>query len=212
MIDRDVLDDGDPGTEHPAVAPPFAPQSPERPPRDFWIFAYGSLIWNPGFTFREKAIATLRGWHRAMCILSTHYRGCHQAPGLVLGLDHGGCCRGVAYRVDPDRAGAVKDYLDSRELITGVYHARNIPITLIDGRRVEAYVYIAKRGHPQYAGVLPAEAAARLIRQGCGKGGTSRDYLASTVRHLESLGLRDRTLNRLLRLVDNREINQSISI
>jgi cation transport protein ChaC len=212
MTDRAALDDGQPEAALPVVEPSLAPPSHGRSARDFWVFAYGSLIWNPGFSFREKAIATLRGWHRAMCILSTHYRGCHHTPGLVLGLDHGGSCRGVAYRVDPEQAATVKDYLDSRELITGVYHARVIPVTLLDGRRVDAYVYIAKRGHSQYAGILPPEAAAGLIRQGCGKGGTSRDYLASTVRHLEALGLRDRTLDRLLKIVDGRETNHINSI
>lgn len=171
---------------------------------DFWVFAYGSLIWNPGFAFEERAIATLRGWHRAMCILSTHYRGCEEAPGLVLGLDHGGSCRGLAYRVAPRDVSAVRHYLDGRELISGVYRPGFIPVTLKDGRRVPAYVYVAKRHHPQYAGRQTPDQAADLIRRGTGSRGSSRDYLASTVAHLDALGLPDPTLRRLLRLVDAR--------
>ncbi|MDR3439175.1 gamma-glutamylcyclotransferase [Telmatospirillum sp.] len=169
---------------------------------EFWVFAYGSLIWNPGFDYLESAIAVLRGWHRAMCILSTHYRGCIECPGLVLGLDHGGSCRGLAYRIAPSQAADVQRYLDDREMITGVYHPRFIPVALADGRRVPAYVYVARREHPQYAGPLTSDQAARLICQGKGCTGSSRDYLANTVAQLDALGLPDKSLRHLLRLVD----------
>jgi cation transport protein ChaC len=169
---------------------------------DFWVFGYGSLIWRPGFDYEEAVQGILRGWHRAMCILSTRYRGCPEAPGLVLGLDHGGSCRGVAYRVAAERAAAVYKYLDDREMISGVYQPRFAPVTLVDGRQVPGYVFIARRDHRQYAGPLPPERAVALIRQGKGQEGSSRDYLANTVTHLEALGLHDKTLRQLLRLVD----------
>jgi cation transport protein ChaC len=172
---------------------------------NFWVFAYGSLIWQPGFEFVEACPATLYGWHRAMCILSTHYRGCREQPGLVLGLDHGGCCRGLAYRIADDHAEAVKGYLHDREMITGVYRPKFVPLRLQDGRTVSGYVFIARHDHTQYAGPLSPDAAAQLIIQGKGHTGSSRDYLESTVRHLDKLGFRDETLCHLLHLVDSKK-------
>ncbi len=169
---------------------------------DFWVFAYGSLIWRPGFDYVETSKATLCGWHRAMCILSTHYRGCAETPGLVLGLDRGGSCRGLAYRVAGEEATTVQCYLHDREMVTGVYQPKFIRLKLEDGRQVPGYVFVARRDHAQYAGLLSPDAAARLIRQGNGFTGSSRDYLANTVTHLESLGLHDEALRRLLYLVD----------
>jgi cation transport protein ChaC len=168
----------------------------------FWVFAYGSLIWQPGFEPAEAIPARLHGWHRAMCILSTIYRGCPDTPGLVLGLDRGGSCRGLAYRVEAGQAGSVRALLDAREMVGGVYDPRFAPVRLADGRRIDGYVYIARRDHRQYAGMLSPDQASRLIRQGIGSRGTSRDYLASTVARLDALGLADRTLRRLLDLVD----------
>lgn len=170
---------------------------------DFWVFAYGSLIWKPGFAYQEMIPATLFGWHRALCILSTHYRGCPDAPGLVLGLDRGGSCRGVAYRVAAAEALSVRRYLDERELITDVYIPRFLDLRLADGRRIPAYVYTARRGHRQYAGRLPLDEVCRLVRRGIGHAGSSRDYLAATVSHLDAIGLADTGLRRLLALVDD---------
>lgn len=166
-----------------------------------WVFAYGSLMWRPDFSHVEIRPARLGGWHRAMCILSTHYRGTQTRPGLVLGLDRGGSCIGCALRVARADWPRVRDILHARELVTGVYRPRFLPVRLDDGRRVPAYVFIADRAHPQYwAG--PPEAAAALIRQGCGAAGSSRDYLAATVRQMHDLGLKGGALHRLLRLVD----------
>jgi cation transport protein ChaC len=169
---------------------------------NFWVFAYGSLIWQPGFDYVEACKATLNGWHRAMCILSTHYRGCAETPGLVLGLDRGGSCRGLAYRVADDQAEAVQGYLHDREMITGVYRPCFMRLRLQDGRQVSGYAFVARRDHAQYAGPLGPDKAAQLIRQGNGCTGSSRDYLASTVAHLDALGLHDESLRHLLHLVD----------
>jgi len=168
----------------------------------FWIFGYGSLMWRPGFEAAERQAATLWGWHRSMCILSTHYRGTPEQPGLVLGLDQGGCCRGIAFRAMPGQAEAVRDYLHERELVSDVYIPRFAPIRLDDGRRVPAYIFTAKRSHSQYAGHLPPERQRELIRQGQGHGGSSRDYLAATVENLKALGLSGGAMHRLLALVD----------
>jgi cation transport protein ChaC len=168
---------------------------------DFWVFGYGSLMWRPDFAHLEARTATVHGWHRSMCILSTRYRGTPDAPGLVLGLDRGGICRGMAFRVAADRIEEVKRILHEREMITNVYETRMMPARLDDGRRVAAYSFVARRDHPQYVGRLGPEAAARLIRDGCGAKGMCREYLENTVRHLEELGIRDASLMRLLSLV-----------
>ena len=170
---------------------------------DFWVFAYGSLIWQPGFEYAESCAATLYGWHRAMCILSTHYRGSPETPGLVLGLDRGGSCHGLAYRVAAEQAEQVQTYLYDREMVGGVYLPKFLRLRLRDERKVLGYVFVAKRDHAQYAGPLSPGEAVRLIRQGTGRTGSSRDYLASTVAHLAALGLNDAALERLLRLVDH---------
>lgn len=172
--------------------------------RDIWIFAYGSLIWDPGFACRERVPARLWGYHRAMCVYSHVWRGTPARPGLVLGLDRGGSCRGIALRVAGAEAGAVIEYLEARERVTEVYFARTVPVTLGGGarrRRVAALTYVADRGHRQYAGKLPAAQAARLIRAGRGRGGGNVDYLDTTVRHLAELGIPDAPLSRLARLV-----------
>ncbi len=168
---------------------------------EFWVFGYGSLMWRPDFPHLEACTATIHGWHRSMCILSTMYRGTVEAPSLVLGLDRGGACRGMAFRVASDRIEEVKRILHEREMITNVYRTRTMPARLGDSRRVAAYSFIARRDHPQYVGRLGPEAAARLIRDGHGAKGACREYLENTVRHLEELGIRDANLSRLLSLV-----------
>jgi cation transport protein ChaC len=169
---------------------------------EFWVFAYGSLMWRPDFPHVEARAARLRGYHRAMCILSNHYRGTPERLGLVLGLDFGGSCVGRAFRVAPDLAGEVRQILFAREMITGVYRPRDVPVRLDDGRHVVAWAFIADRSHVQYHGDRDPASAVALIRQGVGVAGSSRDYLASTIAEMERLGVRDGALHRLLRQVD----------
>jgi len=167
---------------------------------DLWIFAYGSLMWDPGFSYRERQRALVYGYHRAFCVYSWHYRGTRERPGLVLGLDAGGSCRGMAYRVAAADAAAVMDYLDERELLHYVYLKRLVPAHL-PGRVVPAQAYVADRGHGQYAGRLSHAETARLILQGRGNRGDNRTYLENTVRHLDELGVGDGPLHRLRDLV-----------
>jgi cation transport protein ChaC len=166
-----------------------------------WVFAYGSLMWRPDFPFVEVRPARLAGYHRSLCIRSTHYRGTPARPGLVLGLDRGGSCLGRAFRVAPAEAEAVLRTLHEREMITNVYLPRFLPVLLDDGRRVPAWAFVVDRGHAQYwRGDQPA--AALMVRTGVGSAGSSRDYVADTVRHLDQLGIRDSALHRLLRVID----------
>ncbi len=167
---------------------------------DIWIFAYGSLMWRPDFPFVARRAALLHGYHRAFCIYSTLYRGTPETPGLVLGLNFGGSCRGCVYRVRGRDATAVIDYLDARELVYGVYERRTVPLTL-DCGRVAATAYVVNRANPQYAGDLPLDETVALILQGHGQSGACKDYLESTVRHLDEMGIPDKPLHHLWRAV-----------
>ena len=170
---------------------------------DLWVFAYGSLMWRPGFIYTEQAKARLDGYRRCFCVYSTHHRGCPARPGLVLGLDRGGSCEGVAFRVEATHAAAVRDYLRAREQISGVYRETMKPVQLLDGshRRVQALAFIVERAHPSYARRLTLGRQCRLIRGARGISGPNLDYLINTVRHLEELRLRDPELRRLLVLI-----------
>ncbi len=165
---------------------------------DLWIFAYGSIMWNPGFSHRETRHALLRGYHRAFCVYSIHYRGTPERSGLVLGLDRGGACRGRAFRVPGWNAAAVLDYLDRRENIYDVYRRRSLRLRTPGGPLI-AQGYIVDRSGPQYAGKLTNEAVLEMLRRGKGEGGTGFEYLESTVRHLDELGISDARLHELLR-------------
>ncbi len=168
---------------------------------DLWVFAYGSLMWNPGFAFAEARPARLFGYHRAFCIWSHRYRGTPLAPGLVLGLIGGGSCAGRVYRVPAARRGATIAKLFRREMITGVYRPTWLAVRTPKGR-VAALAFVANRDHKQYAGKLPAARVAAVLSCCKGSRGKGRDYLASTVSHLDELGIDDGPLHRLLDRVD----------
>lgn len=161
---------------------------------DFWVFGYGSLIWRPGFEFIEEQKATLYGKHRALCIHSWVHRGTRQKPGLVLGLDHGGSCSGLARRVDGRKRDAVIAYLRERELVTHVYRETWVRLSLADGRKVEALTYVVDRNHPQYARNLSLDELVCRVKSAAGKSGHNADYVRSTLNSLGELGIRDEAL------------------
>jgi cation transport protein ChaC len=168
-----------------------------------YVFGYGSLMWQPGFPHEAAHPALLRGFHRRFCLWSRHYRGDAANPGLVLGLDRGGACRGMAFRVPARDAAAVLDYLDDRENLGGeiVYTRRRLPLTLLDSRRVvRGIAYVANRDHPHYCRPDTALAAAAIAR-GIGVAGRNRDYLLNTVAQLRALGVRDAGLDRIAALL-----------
>ncbi|NIR30948.1 MAG: gamma-glutamylcyclotransferase [Gammaproteobacteria bacterium] len=167
---------------HAASAPPVLPAG------SFWVFGYGSLMWNPGFTAVEVHRARLHGYHRWLCVWSWTYRGTRANPGLVLGLDRGGSCLGRAFRVRAgDRAGVV-DYLYARELISDVYRPVLRCVRLEDGRRVRALTFVVDRCHAQYAGKLSPERAAAVVRGARGVRGPNHEYVINTAMHLRELG------------------------
>lgn len=190
----------------PTPIPPAAPKVPSGRPvveGDLWVFGYGSLMWRPGFDYVEARGAMLRGYHREFCVYSHRHRGTPERPGLVLGLDRGGCCRGVAFRVAAENVDAVVAYLAEREMVNNTYAPRMLPAETDKGP-ISAYAFVVRRDHPQYAGKLGVDAAAALIMQGQGISGLNRDYLINTVRQLETLGFADRRLHVLLAEVRRR--------
>jgi cation transport protein ChaC len=172
-------------------------------PHDLWIFAYGSLMWRPGFASEEIVHARLTGWRRSFCIYSRFHRGSSRRPGLVLGLDRGGTCEGIAFRVAARNARETLRYLRDREQVASVYREALVPVTLMSGERPEvmALTFLVERAHPSYAGQLPLAEQAHFIRGAVGRSGNNIDYLASTLAHLKQLGIRERELERLQALV-----------
>lgn len=161
-----------------------------------WIFAYGSLMWNPDFDFAESRPAFLYGFHRSFCLYSRDYRGTPERPGLVLGLDRGGSCHGIAYRLPPELVAESLDRIWSREMTGRVYEMRRTALRTASGQ-VIGYACVVRRESPDYAGHLSVEEAARLLAVARGGRGTGREYLANTVRHLDELGIHDRLLHRI---------------
>ncbi len=191
-----------------SAAPGAAEPLPLAPCGHLWVFGYGSLIWRPGFDHAGAEPALLRGFHRRFCLWSHRYRGTPERPGLVLGLDRGGACRGVAFRVPGAAAAEVLRYLDDRELPDGaevVYHRRVLPVRLVgrDGgvQLVPAVTYVANRDCRLYVPTLAPAAAAATIARGVGQMGANRDYLLNTISHLAAMGVRDAGLNRIAALL-----------
>jgi cation transport protein ChaC len=180
---------------------PSAPRLRLHPGADIWVFAYGSLMWNPGFPHLEVRRGRLYGFHRRFCIYSHVYRGTPERPGLVLGLDLGGSCEGLVFRVPAGEASEVMDYLYARELVTEVYIPRWVRVATPDGE-VRAASFVVDRAHHQYTGELELDATAELIRQGVGVSGPGIEYLRNTVHHMEALGLATGKLKRVLEMVD----------
>jgi glutathione-specific gamma-glutamylcyclotransferase len=163
---------------------------------DMWVFGYGSLIWNPEFPVAEQQIARLSGWQRSFCMWSIHHRGSEAEPGLVLALDQGeGHCDGVAFRVQPEVEAETLAALRARELISSAYLERRLPVTLADGRVVEALAYVIDPAHVQYCGGLGLARQAEVIAQAVGGRGPNRDYLFATAEHLAELGIEDPDLS-----------------
>jgi cation transport protein ChaC len=166
---------------------------------DLWVFGYGSLMWRPGFEVLERVHARLVGLHRALCVYSFVHRGTPERPGLVLGLDRGGMCRGIAFRVAAAARAETVAYLRAREQVTTVYREAIRRVVLEDEtrRQVMALCYVVDRGHVQYAGQLTLAEQLHHVRHGHGRSGANRDYVVETVRALEALGYRETDLHLL---------------
>ena len=162
----------------------------------FWVFGYGSLVWQPGFQYVRREVARLNAFTRSFCMWSIHHRGTPDHPGLVLALDAdaGGYCDGVAFYVAPAQADDTLAYLRERELISSAYVEESHAIALRDGEPVEAYVYVVDRDHEQYC-QLTLEEQAQVISTAVGGRGPNPEYLYNVADHLRDLGLGDADLD-----------------
>lgn len=164
---------------------------------DFWVFGYGSLMWNPGFQYLDRQRATLDGFHRSLCIYSWVHRGTREQPGLVFGLDHGGQCEGIAYCISDEFRDPVIDYLRERELVTDVYLEQWQPVRLENGAKVDSILYVVDRLHQQYAGKLDLETQCEIVATAKGKSGENPEYIFNTHDHLIELDIEDSSLRAL---------------
>jgi cation transport protein ChaC len=176
---------------------------------DFWVFAYGSLLWSPAIAHVEERLAVARGWHRSFCMRIEGHRGTREQPGLMMALDRGGQCRGVALRIAGDALEGELERLVRRELPVrrldgAAFHLpRWVPVATAQGP-LRALTFVINRLGPAYAGGLPPEDTADMLAAACGEAGSCAAYLQQTVLHLEARGIRDRNLWHLQALVAQR--------
>ncbi len=170
------------------------------PGEDVWLFGYGSLMWNPAIEFAERRAGVVRGWHRRFCLWLHIGRGSPDNPGLMLALDRGGSCAGVLFRIPAADARAELLLAWRRELFTSAYLSRWVT-AMTDAGPVRAVTFVANRAHPRYAGRLDEALVARHLASATGSLGSCAAYLAETLGALQSVGLRDRALERLQRMV-----------
>ncbi|QHE94050.1 gamma-glutamylcyclotransferase [Pandoraea fibrosis] len=166
--------------------------------QDLWIFAYGSLIWNPGLPVEETQRARVYGYHRGLYLWSRVNRGTPEQPGLVLALDRGGSCAGVALRLSAAKARAELETLWYREMAMGSYRPAWLNCALADGRTAPALAFVMRRDVKSYAGRLPDETIRKVFDQAQGRYGTTQDYVARTVKALREAGMPDPALEAIL--------------
>ncbi len=165
------------------------------PKPQLWIFGYGSLMWNPGFEYAQSSRARIYGYHRSLCIRSVRYRGTNDLPGLVFGLDRGGSCTGVGFRIERENQLEVAHYLEEREMLHQVYEPCLKPIVLADDTVVEALTFVVKRRHSAYIKGLSIQQTADIVACAHGQRGSNLDYVQSTLKWLEKIGIDDPNLN-----------------
>jgi len=170
----------------------------DLPRGDLWIFGYGSLMWAPGFRPAGQKTGLVRGYHRAMCILSHRYRGTPRKPGLVMGLCRGGSCWGIAFRVPAARVRQVMRALWKREMLNNVYVPTMLQVTVGPKQRIRALAFVADATHRQFVRELDLHGRARLVAQGIGERGRCVDYIRNTLEHMLELGVNDPHLARIL--------------
>ena len=170
---------------------------------DVWVFGYGSLIWNPAFDYVEKRVALIRGWHRRFCLWLRGGRATPDIPGLMLALDRGGSCRGVAFRINARKVEEELLILWRREMLAGSYEARWLDAKSCDGP-IKVVTFVANRRNSRFTNLLSDEEVAERIAVARGPLGSCAEYLLNTVEHLEALGFRDQSLERIRTLVERR--------
>lgn len=178
-------------------------QGIDYPQGDFWVFAYGSLMWNPEFDYLRSETAQLDRYHRCLCLWSVEYRGTLEQPGLVMGLDVGGSCMGRAFLISEKNAPSIIAQLNQREMITGAYESALKPLQLGSGERVDGICLIARQEHPQYTPHLAQQTILDLVTRAHGKRGSNREYVLNTVYHLREMGIVDFALDDIANLLEH---------
>ena len=155
-----------------------------------WVFGYGSLMWNPAFHYAEKCCGLIHGYHRSYCMWTAGGRGTPELPGLMLALDHGGSCRGMAFRIAPECVEEELEIVWSREMIGRAYRARWVTVRT-DGGLARALTFVIDRRYIRYAGKVPRDVQVAHLATASGRMGSSMEYLENTVAHLDELGIGD---------------------
>ncbi|GAB7521063.1 gamma-glutamylcyclotransferase [Paraburkholderia sp. 2C] len=184
----------------PRIEASLAQTLAQRPHDDsgpIWVFAYGSLMWNPLIDFEARATATLHGWHRSFCLRVTAGRGSPDAPGRMLALEPGGSAAGIALRLAPASMNEELRLVWVREMVAGSYQPTWAPITFADGTHTHAIVFVADRTRSQYEADASVQTVAPLVATACGHHGTNREYVQSLAASLDKAGLTDRYVEQL---------------
>ena len=168
----------------------------------FWVFGYGSLMWNPGFPHTDARTGRVYGYHRRLCLWSTRYRGSEEKPGLIVGLAPGGSCIGMSFRVEPGDAERTLDYLHEREMLNNVYRPTLLTCHMEGGLRAPALTFVSRTDHPQYAPPMPLEQQVGIVAGAAGPRGTNLEYILNTARHLEELNIHDRELSAVVQALE----------
>jgi glutathione-specific gamma-glutamylcyclotransferase len=171
------------------------------PGQDAWVFGYGSLMWNPAFHVAESRPGTIYGYHRSFCVDMLLWRASPDCPGLMLALDRGGSCQGVAHKIAAEQVKMELRILWMREMLGGIYQPRWVQVQLDTKAAVRAITFVANREHPRYIGKLPEATIARRIARAAGEFGNNRQYLFQLEKHLETFGIVDGPMHRFARLV-----------
>lgn len=171
------------------------------PGADLWVFGYGSLMWNPAIKVSESRAARIEGYQRRFCLTLSMGRGTPERPGLMLGLDEGGACVGVAHRIAAGDIDSELSVLWYREMLSGAYNPQWLDADIEGLGPRRALSFVIRRDHPRYEGVLGEEEIAARIAQGEGILGTNRDYLYRTASHLLALGVTEEPVHRLAEIV-----------
>lgn len=168
------------------------------PGEEAWVFAYGSLMWNPAIEFAEQQPCRVDGWRRSFCFWLPMGRGTPELPGLMLALERGGHCEGIAYRLTGEQVRSELPVLWNREMLAGIYQPSWVRTQLRDGRSVTSVAFVVDPAHCQYCGDLPMERAAHHIAFAEGRRGACRDYLANTAAHARALDIHDPYIEELV--------------
>ncbi len=178
-------------------------------PSKIWIFAYGSLIWNPVFEYNDRQIVMLDGWHRSFCIWAPVGRGTPKQPGLVLALEQSGHCCGVAYQIEADPSELL--LLWRREMVVGSYIPRWVEVETSE-QKLDAIAFTVNPQHSLYAANLSLLQTAAAISRALGSLGSCTTYLMQTIEGLADCGIVDVELMKVREQVTLQSFYQSSSL